>query len=231
MVGVIQPGGFEQLFYFLASANYSSSTYAPYPQGNFSSPGGDPDTISKLQEFDVWAELTFSPPFDFDAAGTSGDSDAATWHSGANELAADSSTPFFVAKGYGPKTLSSTADNSSYYVVEPFITETQSDGNFTEGTITLSQLPEHAQPDEYTFSGHTALEVVDGVVGVKVDGYAEELSLAIGDVVFVPANTTWSFWGEAAYSKVLYVGQGRDTIDAKLRAEGTSWNSVLWPSA
>ncbi|KAL1612555.1 hypothetical protein SLS60_000783 [Paraconiothyrium brasiliense] len=229
MVGVIQPGGFEELFYFLASANYSSSTYAPFPQGNFTSPGGDADTISKLQQFDVWAQLQFSPPMNFDANGTSGDG-GTVWKNGVNELAKDSETPFFVAKGYGPKVLSSSADNSSYYVVEPFITATQSGGNFTEGTITLSRLPPSSQPQEWSLPGHTALEVVDGLVRVKVQGYKEELSLSVGDVVFVPGNITWSFWGEAAYSKVLYVGQGKDTLDARLRAEGSEWESVVWPA-
>lgn len=233
MVGVIQPGGFESLFYFLASANYTSPTLAPFPQGNFSSPGGDADTISKLQEYDVWAQLQFSPPMEFDARGVSGDESGAVWRDGENGLAADSATPFFVAKGFGPKVLASSAgeeEGAEYYVVEPFITATQSDGNFTEGTITLSKLASGAEAEEWTLPGHTALEVVDGLVGVKVGGFEEVLSLSIGDVVFVPANTTWSFWGEAAYSKVLYVGQGRDTLDARLRAKGKSWDSAVWPA-
>ncbi|PVI06700.1 RmlC-like cupin [Periconia macrospinosa] len=117
MVGVIQPGGFEELFYFLATANYTSSTYAPFPQGNFTSPGGDADTISKLQKLDVWAQLQFSPPIDFDANGISGDK-GAVWKNGTNELAKDSTTPFFVAKGYGPKYLSHSTTNVSY-IVEP----------------------------------------------------------------------------------------------------------------
>lgn len=229
MVGVIQPGGFEELFYFHASANYSSSTLAPFPQGNFTSPGGDADTISALQSYDVWAQLEFSPPMDFDVNGTSGDKDA-TWRNGVNELAANSGTPFFVAKGYGPKVLTSSADNASYFVIEPFITATQSDGNFTEGTITMSKLPTSAEPLKWSLPGHTALEVVDGLVGVTVKSFDEKLSLSVGDVIFVPANTTWSFWGESAYSKVLYVGQGKDTLDARLRTMGEEWQSVVWPA-
>ena len=228
MVGVISPGGFEDLFYFLASANYSSSTYSPFPQGNFTSPGGDANLITTLEGFDVFAQLQFSPDFGFDANGTSGDKGA--WHNGPNTLADDAETPFFVAKGYGPKTLASTAENAAYAIVEPFITEKQSDGEFVEGTITLSQLPADAEPEEYNFPGHHALEVVDGLVGVKVDGFSEELSLSIGDVVFVPGNTTWSFWGEDAYSKVLYIGTGKDTVDKQVSKGGKSWDSATWPA-
>lgn len=229
MVGVIQPGGFEDLFLFLASENYTSSTYAPFPQGNFTSPGGDADTISKLQDFDVWAQLQFAPPMDFDANGSSGDEDA-VWKDGTNQLGKNSATPFFVANGYGPKYLASDSHNASYYIVQPFITAAQSDGNFTEGTITLSMLDSDAQAEEWSLPGHTALEVVDGLVAVKVQGYDEVLNLSTGDVAFVPANTTWSFWGESAYSKVLYVCQGRDTLDQRLRSRGVSWDSVIWPA-
>jgi hypothetical protein len=229
-VGVIQPGGFEDLFYFLGQENYTSSTYAPYPQGNYTSPGGDPETISKLEDFDVYAELSFSPPMTFDANGVSGNG-TTVWHNGDNTLAADSATPFFVAKGYGPKYLTTTTDNGSYLIIEPFITSTQSDGNFTEGTITMSQLSSGAQADTYSFTGHTALEVVDGQVGVSVGGYDGSVSLAIGDVVFAPANTEFSFWGEAAYSKILYVGQGTDTLDAAFMMNATVWDSVIWPAS
>ncbi|KAF2690820.1 RmlC-like cupin [Lentithecium fluviatile CBS 122367] len=236
MVGVIQPGGFEDLFYFLASANYSSTTYAPFPQGNFTSPGGDAETIAKLEAFDVHARLTFSPPFDFgtNAAVVEGNSENETtiWHDGENELAADSETPFYIAKGYGPKYLATLgSSNTSYAIVEPFITATQSSGNFTEGTITLSQIPAGAEPESYVFSGHTALEVVDGLVGVSVGGFEEMTVLAVGDVVFVPSGRKWSFWGEAAYSKVLYVGQGEEGLASRLVGGATRWESVVWPEA
>lgn len=228
MVGVIAPGGFEDLFYFLGSANISSKTQAPYvPNSNATAAGGDSSMITTLERFDVHAKLDYSPPMTFNVNGTTDASQP--WHNGDNELASDETTPFFVAKDYGPKYLTGDAQ-SGYIVVQPFITSAQSAGNFTEGTITLSE-PEHeTAPVSWTLPGHTALEVVDGVVGVQVDGFAEALSLSIGDVVFVPAGTAFSFWGEAAFSKVLYVGQGQDTVDSRLMAEGSSWNSPVWPA-
>ena len=229
LVGVISPGGFEDLFYFLGSANISSNTQAPYvPNSNATAAGGDSSIISTLQEYDVHAQLTYSPPMAFDANGTTDSSKA--WHNGANELAADDSTPFFVAKDHGPKSLSGDAQNG-YTITQPFITAVQSGGNFTEGTLTLSKpAASNSSTTSWNLPGHTALEVVDGVVYVEVEGFAERLLLAVGDVVFVPAGTDFRFWGGAAFSKVLYVGQGSDTLDSRLRGEGREWDSPVWPA-
>ena len=117
----------------------------------------------------------------FDANGTSGDK-GAVWNNGANELAKDSKTPFFVAKGYGSKYLSHSTTNVSY-VVEPFITSTQSAGKFTEGTITLSQLAPNTQADKWALPGHTALEIVDGLAGVRVQGFEELMEIFRSDLM------------------------------------------------
>lgn len=226
LVGVIQPGGFEDLFYFLASENYTSTTNSPFPQGNFSDPGGDSNLITTLEGFDVYAQLTFSPPMNFGANGAT--EEDAIWHSGTNELGKDAQTPFFVAKGYGPKYLAGDKA-SSYAIVEPFVTSKQSDGNFTEGTITMSKPAAGSKPGTYTLPGHTALEVVDGLVSVNIGGFEGIATLSIGDVVFVPANTTFSFWGDSVYSKVLYVGAGEHTVDSEIRQNAKVWDSATWP--
>jgi len=152
----------------------------------------------------------------------------AVWHDGSNDLGRDAQTPFYVAKGYGPKYLAGDKE-SSYAIVEPFVTSQQSDGNFTEGTITLSRPVAGAKPATYSLPGHTALEVVDGLVSVDVGGFKGNTTLSVGDVVFVPANTTFSFWGESVYSKVLYVGAGKDTVDARIRKDAKEWDSATWP--
>lgn len=223
---MIQPGGFEDLFYFLANSNYSSSTNSPFPQGNYSDPGGDSSLITTLESYDVYAELTFDPPTSFGANGATEEN--AIWHNGRNDLGKDAHTPFFVAKGYGPKYLAGDKE-SSYAIIEPFVTNQQSNGNFTEGTITLSRPVSGSGLAVYTLPGHTALEVVDGLVNVDIGGFEGTSTLAIGDVVFVPANTTFKFWGKSAYSKVLYIGVGEDTLDARLRQNAKEWDSATWP--
>jgi quercetin dioxygenase-like cupin family protein len=174
----------------------------------------------------VYAKLTFGPPTNFGANGAT--EEDAIWHDGTNALGKDAQTPFFVAKGYGPKYLAGDK-SSSYAIVEPFVTSRQSDGNFTEGTITMSKPATGSKPNTYTLPGHHALEVVDGVVNVDVAGFEGVTTLSVGDVVFVPANTTFSFWGESVYSKVLYVGAGKDTVDARVMQGAKEWDSVTWP--
>lgn len=60
-------------------------------------------------------------------------------------------------------------------------------------------------------------------------GAFETTQLAIGDAAFIPANTTFSFWGESAYSKILYVGAGNDTVDSRIRKNAVGWTGVTWP--
>jgi hypothetical protein len=222
LVGVIQPGGFEDPFYFLVNANYTSNTDSPFPQGNLSDPGGDSSLVTTLEGYDVYARLTFSPQMDFGANGAT--EETPIWHSGINELGNDSQTPYYVAKGYRPKYLAGDKD-SSYNIVEPFVTSQQSDGNFTEGTMTLSKPATGTKPTTYSLLGHTALEIVDGV---DVGGFEGTTTLSVRDVVFVPANTTFIFCGESVYSKILYVGAGNDTVDARIRKDAKEWNTVTW---
>ncbi|KAI7503763.1 RmlC-like cupin [Hortaea werneckii] len=226
MVGVISPGGFEDLFYFLGSANVSSYTHSPYiPNSNATTPGGDASTISSLEKFDVHAKLDYSPPIQFDNNGTTDSTTA--WHNGDNEPAENSSTPFFIAKDFGRKYLTGSA-KTSYTIVQPFITATQSDGKFTEGTLTLSQ-GSNSTSQIWNLPGHTALEVIDGAIGVSVEGHVEKPELFVGDVVFIPANTSFSFWAVASFNKVLYIGQGDDTLDSRLIDQAKSWEAAVWP--
>ncbi|KAE9291070.1 hypothetical protein PR003_g25134 [Phytophthora rubi] len=65
MTGVIQPGGFEELFVALRDSYYNSSTYANFePSRTNSSAGTNADTISALEEYDVYAQLTWETRHD-----------------------------------------------------------------------------------------------------------------------------------------------------------------------
>lgn len=59
----------------------------------------------------------------------------------------------------------------------------------------------------------------------------ETLGLSQGDVVFIPGNTTYSYWSEVAYTKFLHIGQGGAGLDAALIKAGKSWDSPVWPTS
>jgi hypothetical protein len=59
-----------------------------------------------------------------------------SWHNGPNEHPTDSETPFYIARGWGPKYLNS--DGIVYRLIAPLQIEATSAGNLTMGTITMS---------------------------------------------------------------------------------------------
>lgn len=219
MVGAIAPGGFKDLFFFLANSNYTASTHTPYVPSNASSSAGSGSSsaiITSLQSYDVWAQLSHSPRRDFvngSAPSTSG------WHSTPNSLPQNDHTPYFVAKDYGPKWLHTSA---FYQIVQPLVTPAQAGAkNFTQGTITISGLPSNTTLETTTLPDHTAFEVLSGELIVEMEG--ETLSLVIGDVVFIAGGTAFRYYSSAAFTKFLYVAAGTDTLDQRLISEAKGW--------
>ncbi|TVY46382.1 Quercetin 2,3-dioxygenase, partial [Lachnellula occidentalis] len=201
MVGVVQPGGFDSNLSFS-----TSSPYDPLVSANSSSPNASKN--SSLQKFDVYAELDFSPRTDAINGAAPMNS---TWRTGLNTLPSDAYTPYFVAKDYGPKYLSTEC---GYQVIQPFITPTASGGNFTLSTITMDQLSSNVT----RFTRHAAFEVLEGQLTILMGG--EVLSLLQGD-----------YYSLVAYTKVLLISQGAEGLDTKLIASATSWNSPVWPAS
>ncbi|CAN8096115.1 unnamed protein product [Discula destructiva] len=251
MVGIIQPGGFEELFYALSTGNFTPATYSPYALNDYiayDAPGvsGDASTIASLQVFDVYAQLAFSPSREIVNGSYSSTGNATGWHEGTtvDALAADSKTPYFVAKDYGNKYLSSEA--GFYQIIEPLVTPTQSDGNFTISTIIMSERLSNETAmavvgnttiattaatgsGSTALTGHSAFEVLEGLLTFEMSG--ETIQLATGDVVFVPAGTAFSYSSEVPYTKVLYISQGADGLATRLIASGESgWEYPVFPA-
>lgn len=214
---------YRALFYAIADANYSSSTFAPYDPSigaSASNQTANPGFLAALEGFDVWSQ-NYTPRADI---GVNGAAPAtAAWHDGDNTLATDSLTPFFVAKDFGPKYLNS---QTGYQIVQPFVTAVQSAGNFTLSTITMSRVGA-ANATTSVYPGHAAFEVLEGQLTVLLQG--ETLSLNQGDVVFIPGNTSYRYYSEMYYTKVLHISQGAVGLDSTLIESGTSWNSSVWP--
>lgn len=227
MLGVIQPGGFEALFFAIADSNYTSSTSSPYVPAAASGStdagaGSSASMISALESFDVFAQLDYSPRRD----AINGTAPAnATWHTGKNTPATDSAHPFYLAKNQGPMYLNS---EHGYQIVAPFITTTQSSAKFAEGTITMSRTAANTTVPTRSFADHTAFEILEGALMVKLQG--EEVQLLQGDVVFIPGNTSFSYWSEVAFTKFLYVGAGDQGLDVALVKKAVAWEYPTWPT-
>lgn len=251
MVGIIQPGGFETLFYTLADGNFTSSAYAPYKLTdanayNATSSSPPDSVISALESFDVYAQLGYAPSRELVNGSYSSTGAATNWHEGqhVDELGADETTPYFVAKDYGPKYLSTEA--GFYQVVQPLVTSTQSAGNFTAATIIVSQklsnessmsvvgnttttVADATASGSKSLTGHSAFEVIEGLFTFEMSG--ETLQMATGDVVFVPAGTAFQYYSQVPFTKVLYISQGADGLDSRLIANGESgWEYTTWPA-
>lgn len=212
------------MFYALADQNYTSSTLSPYnPIASNASSSPSASVIASLTSFDVYAQLTFAERTDAVNGAAPVNS---TWHNGNNSLAVDHTEPAYVAKNWGPKYLASV--NGSYQIVQPFITEVQSQGNYTLSTITISKIAQTASAT-HVLDTHMAFQVLDGRLSVYLEN--ETVYLDTGDVVFIKAGSSFQYWNEVAYTKVLYVAGGVGGLDTQLiEAEDTvAWNSAVWP--
>ncbi|CAJ2509275.1 Uu.00g143010.m01.CDS01 [Anthostomella pinea] len=225
LLGVIVPGGFEDLFYALGT-NFTSGTdtpYVPSKSNGSSSAGPDPGMIASLQEFDVYAQLNFTERRDL-VNGSAPSS--ATWHSSTNALG-EVGEPYFVANGYGPKYLNSL---HGYQIVQPLVTPKQAQSlEYSMSTISINAAKPNVTVPTYTLEGAAAFEVLEGLLTVQIGDY-EEATLSSGDVAFIPPAVPFKYWSDIAFTKVLFIGAGTNSIDTQLIAGGKSWDYVTFPT-
>lgn len=187
-------------------------------------PGAGGFNISELAKWDVYPQLDFVPRRDV----VNGKAGPGNWHDGVNELPRDMSAPIWVARNYGPKWL--TEAGGRYQIVTPFVTGQQTNGTFSQGTITLSPGPVAKGPVVVRSEVATAFMMEEGQLEVTVDGY-DPVSLINGDVVFVPGNKSFSYVATAEFTKFMYVTGGGKGLDYELMAGARPWNSALYPQA
>ncbi|KXT15102.1 hypothetical protein AC579_6472 [Pseudocercospora musae] len=226
MVGVVAPGSFEDLFYFLANQNVSFETQTPYTPAELSDDAGSgssADIITTLVAFDVHAALNFTPPRDL----VNGSRPAgAIWHDDINEIPSSSGSPYFVASNWGPKYLNNLT--GAYQIVQPFVTPTTGEGNFTQGTITLGRRFLNASLQTWNLTEHLALNILEGAIDLTIAN--ETATLLAGDIAFVPGGTPFIYESRAAFSKFLYVSAGVEGIDQQLLAEAAEWSWPVFPT-
>jgi quercetin dioxygenase-like cupin family protein len=202
LAGVLVPGGFEELFFALAQ-NPSLLT--------------NPNTLAS---YDVYPQTNFTARQD----AVNGIGGTGNWYDGPNALPA-SSTPYFIAKNYGPKYLNS--EFGLYQIVTPLVTSAQSNNQFTQGTITMSPKTVNQTIPSVRSEQPVSFLMEEGMLEVELGG--ETARLIEGDVLFVPGNTTFRYTAVARYTKFMYVCAGNNGIDAMLLKNSMAWNSSFYP--
>ncbi|KAK0657884.1 RmlC-like cupin domain-containing protein [Cercophora newfieldiana] len=218
LTGVLVPGGFEEFFF---NMNLSPSG------GGGTLPGAGGFDNEGLAKWDVYPQLDFVPRRDV-VNGKGGGT--GNWYTGPNPLPGDAKAPIWVAKNYGPKYLSETGGR--YQIVAPFVTGTHTNGTFSQGTLTISPFFSGASGanEKIKSTVATAFMVEEGQLEVAVEGYDEPAVLIDGDVIFVPANTSFSYAATAEFTKFMYVTGGGQGLDKQLMDQGRSWNSAFYPA-
>lgn len=226
---VFHPAGFEHLFDEFSIGDYESAVGSPYVPLD-----EDPDPFGPMTaEIDAALralDLIVAPTEDYVPRrdlinGTASDA-GLPWHNGSNSLPEDPTEPYFVAHNYGPAYLNTEV---GYKVIQPLVTPAQTDGNFTMGTIILSPRLENETTTTVTLPHHFALEIQEGQLSLSVDGF-DTASLLQGDVAFVPAETSFSFYSTVPFTKFLYLNGGGEGLDQKLLNNSIPWGFPAYPS-
>ncbi|KAL0943405.1 quercetin -dioxygenase [Colletotrichum truncatum] len=226
---IFHPGGFEKLFAEFSIGEYNSAVGSPYvPIPDDPEPFGPltPEIDAQLRSLDLIAAPAeeYIPRRDM-INGTAGDA-GLNWHDGLNTLPDDPTEPYFVANNYGPIYLNAEI---GYKVIQPLVTPTQTDGNFTLGTIIMSPKLENETKNTVTLPHHFALELQEGQLVLSVDGY-DTASLLPGDVAFVPANITFSYFATVPFTKFLYMNGGGKGLDHHLLNNSIPWGFPAYPT-
>ncbi|KAF3400912.1 hypothetical protein DPV78_005759 [Talaromyces pinophilus] len=230
VLAVVAPGGFEKLMDVIGTP-WTTTTNTPYlntyVEGGNGTAGIPASEQEKLTYLDVWARPNFVPRRDI-LNGTTPSNEA--WHDGPNYLANNTNTSYWVANGYGPKYLNK-AMTGYYQIVQPLITPAAS-GNysFTESTITINGPPSDISTLPYfSFPHGSAFLVLEGTLTVHVQGY-DAVTLVWGDVMYVPKNTSFTYYTSTHWCKFLYVSGGDNCLDTKLINGGAAYESVVFPA-
>lgn len=91
----------------------------------------------------------------------------------------------------------------------------------------MSRRSSNTTTPTYTLPDHTAFEVLEGTLSLTIE--EETVTLIMGDVTFIPGNTSFSYWSDVAFTKVMYISAGVDGLDQKLLKKAESWEWPVFP--
>jgi len=115
-----------------------------------------------------------------------------------------------------------------YHVVHPLVTPVLSEGTFTITKISVSELLPNVTVPVNQFWNHMGLQVLDGQLSAKVG--LKTVELIEGDVLFIPANTSFQYWSEVGFTRSMHFSTGTGGLGSDLISKGKNWTSPMWPT-
>ncbi|KAH0594517.1 hypothetical protein MHUMG1_07868 [Metarhizium humberi] len=223
---IFHPAGFEHLFDFYSVGDFESmgvgSPYVPHIEDEAPFGPLTPELKTELASLDLYESEQFVPRRDL-INGTAGDSKL-NWHNGPNELPTTYGEPYFIAKDHGKKFLNT---ETGYKIIQP-LTNEATEKNFTLGTVIMSQKLANESATTTTLPHHFALQMEDGQLILKVEGY-ESTAMLHGDVAFIPAGTKFSYHAAVPFTKFLYMNDGYEGLDHQLLENAMPWELPAYP--
>lgn len=113
--------------------------------------------------------------------------------------------------------------------MQPLITGNQSGAiEFTMSTIKINGGPYALPMAIREQSVASAFVVQEGQLSLTIFPYPP-VTLEVGDVAFIPGNTTYQYWSQPYSTKVVYVSGGHQGLDYQLIQGGKTWDFVTYP--
>jgi hypothetical protein len=78
------------------------------------------------------------------------------------------------------------------------------------------------------FGNHMGLQVLDGQLSAKVG--LKTVELIEGDILFIPANTSFQYWSEVGFTRFMHFSTGTGGLGSDLISKGKNWTSPMWPT-
>ena len=211
-----QPAGIEE-FLLAAGSEYASTTNSPFdsegkPEYNIAA------ALKLADKYSVSLQLGFKLNNDF-TNGTTSDGEG-VWHMKGQKLPG-SVAPYFLSNNMGPKFL----NRASNQVVMTLTTEAESAGNTTIATIGMGAGQMGATQ---SFKAPQAFQVLEGQLTIKIGD--QTVNLINGDLVFLPADTEFSYYSAVAWTKIYTYAAGSDSLASSIVKAGENWSASVFPA-
>ncbi|KAJ3337663.1 hypothetical protein HDU93_000741 [Gonapodya sp. JEL0774] len=221
MIGVVFPGGFED-FFFNVSTPWNPAVNAPFPPDQpLAFPANQFFAVAAL--FDVNVQPTYPLNNELNLNGATNN---ASWHADNNTIPSNSSTPYYIANGWGPKSL---GGNDHGDIVISLLAKLTEKG--TVATLSMRRTSDAAIANGKSAAypiGHV-INVLEGSIKVAIEGLGEQF-LGYGDTLYILKNTKFRLYTDVNWAKVYVAAANDNNLITALLSNATTWPYAVPPA-